>query len=215
MHVSRLYTLHQASDVLRRASRFVILARRLQVQMNEMNDKVDREDKSTIQIDSQDTSVPAQNMRIEDEKERAIAKAALSIAELGVLRCRIHVSIIICKIPVSLLEGLPDESPLTRPPEDDDDTQKSDDAEITQDISLRSINAISTYEPFIQDARIRVTVEMENMVVTGLKTLVSMIHRLTRSSTQRPRTKLFLLLPFKQHIIFEYYRLLFNGYCLI
>jgi len=85
VHISRLDALHQASDVLRRASRFVALARRLQVQMNEMNDKVDGEDKSIIQMDSQSAPVQAQNTDAGDEKERAIAKAALSIAELGVL----------------------------------------------------------------------------------------------------------------------------------
>ena len=70
-----LQKLQEASDVLRRASRFVVLARRLQLQM--------------LQIDSHHANPPSepQNRTLsdleEDDKERTIAKAALSIAELG------------------------------------------------------------------------------------------------------------------------------------
>jgi hypothetical protein len=70
------------------------------------------------------------------------------------------------------LEGTPDESVAVSTTEDDDRTSKSDDGEAIQDISLRSINAVLAYEPFIQDARREVTAEMESMVMTGLKTLV-------------------------------------------
>lgn len=73
---------------------------------------------------------------------------------------------------VSLLEGTLDETVLAPAMEDDDSATKSDDGEAIQDISLQSINAVLAYEPFIQDARMRVTAEMENMVLTGLKTLV-------------------------------------------
>ncbi|KXN90188.1 Conserved oligomeric Golgi complex subunit 5, partial [Leucoagaricus sp. SymC.cos] len=156
MHVLRLHKLHQASDVLRRTSRFVILARRLQAQMNEMNDKpLDGEDKLVSRIDGHNVSASnAQTLDIEDEKERAIAKAALSIAEL-----------------VSLLEGTPDETMPSHATEDGHSDTASEAGEAIQDISLRSINAVLAYEPFIQDARTRVTAEMENMVLTGLKTL--------------------------------------------
>ncbi|KAF5351759.1 hypothetical protein D9756_007411 [Leucocoprinus leucothites] len=155
-HVLRLHKLHQASDVLRRTSRFVILARRLQAQMDEMNDRPDGDDKTASQMDGQTMSVSAnaQNMDVEDEKERAIARAALSIAEL-----------------VSLLESTSDEPVRAPSIEDGDNSTKSDDGEAIQDISLRSVNAVLAYEPFIQDARVRVTEEMENMVLTGLKTL--------------------------------------------
>lgn len=40
-------------------------------------------------------------------------------------------------------------------------------------ISLRSIDAVAAHVPFIEDARTRVTTEMETMVLTGLTTLVS------------------------------------------
>lgn len=40
------------------------------------------------------------------------------------------------------------------------------------EIPLRALNAVSAHVPFIEDARVRVTTEMENMVLTGLSTLV-------------------------------------------
>jgi len=141
--------------------------------MNEMNDKVDGEDKSIIQMDSQSAPVQTQNTDAGDEKERAIAKAALSIAELGMLHLSHSHVYHNLEIPVSLLEGLPDESPVTRPPEDYDSLKELDDGEVAQDVLLRSINAISAYQPFIQCSRVKVTKEMENMVGAGLKTLVS------------------------------------------
>ena len=39
-------------------------------------------------------------------------------------------------------------------------------------VSLRSINAVAVHVQFIEGARITVTNEMENMVMTGLATLV-------------------------------------------
>ncbi len=78
--VARLQRFQQASDVLRRTSRFVILARRLQVQMNEVQG-IKSSDKSPAEELATATVVHGKD--IENEKERAIAKAALSIAELG------------------------------------------------------------------------------------------------------------------------------------
>lgn len=73
-HVVRLQRIQQAHDALRRTARFAVLAKRLEVQMSELGgegpDGVNQED-----------------------KERTIAKAALSIAELGACRvglgCRV------------------------------------------------------------------------------------------------------------------------------
>lgn len=62
----------------------------------------------------------------------------------------------------------------TQRKEGDDSGNKLDDDDAVQDISLRSIDAVSAYEAFVQDARASVTAEMENMVLTGLKTLVSL-----------------------------------------
>lgn len=69
--MARLKKLQEAADILRRTSRFVILARRLQLQMNEM--------KTGASADSGDSLGDA---GIEDERERAIAKAALTISEI-------------------------------------------------------------------------------------------------------------------------------------
>jgi hypothetical protein len=63
--VRRLALLSDASDLARRAARFVLLARRLEGQMRE----VER---------GQGNKVTG-----EGEREREMAKAALSIAELG------------------------------------------------------------------------------------------------------------------------------------
>lgn len=78
--VTRLRRFHQASDVLRRTSRFVILTRRLQVQMNEIQG-IKTSDNGLP--DDPATATLAQGKDIADEKERAIAKAALTISELG------------------------------------------------------------------------------------------------------------------------------------
>jgi chromosome segregation ATPase len=65
MLADRLDALSRASDLLRRTSRFVILARRLHSQMAERQ------------------VIPTSQQTPEDDKERAIAKAALTIAQLG------------------------------------------------------------------------------------------------------------------------------------
>jgi len=80
---------------------------------------------------------------IEDEKERAIAKAALSIAELG-----------------NLLSGPDAEGDGTKALEVRDNH-----------ISLSSIKVVAAHEAFIEDARSVITTEMENMVLRGLATL--------------------------------------------
>ncbi|PBK73713.1 hypothetical protein ARMSODRAFT_952819 [Armillaria solidipes] len=152
-NVSRLQKLQQASDVLRRTSRFVILARRLQIQMAEMDSGSSTPDQPLPLIRSKsDESALGQDL--EDGKERTIAKAALSIAEL-----------------VSLLGG-----PASWVSEEN---RQSDDLESR--ISLRSVNAIAVYVPYIEDARAKVTSEMENMVLTGL---ISLNQSLLASSLQ-------------------------------
>lgn len=78
--VTRLQQFQQASDLLRRTSRFVILARRLRVQMKEIQGQKGS-DKGLME-DPVSTAI-GQGKDIADDKERAIAKAALSIAELG------------------------------------------------------------------------------------------------------------------------------------
>ncbi|KAL0580334.1 hypothetical protein V5O48_001671 [Marasmius crinis-equi] len=148
-NVTRLQKFQQASDILRRTSRFVVLARRLASQMAEMESLPGRESEKEA-TKPPERSV-ALNGDIEDEKERTIAKAALSIAELVAL--------------------------LDRPKDDNDDTEtprELEDPISTPSLiqtSLRSVNAVAAFVPFLDDAKTKVTSEMENMVLTGLTTL--------------------------------------------
>ncbi|KAF7315340.1 ACT domain-containing protein [Mycena indigotica] len=142
-NVSRLEKLQQASDMLRRISRFVVLARRLQAQMAEMELPV--QPNSTFK----ETPINVIGQDIEDEKERAIAKAALSIAEL-----------------MALLDG--QQNPA---PEEGMNQSENEPADSAASASLRSVNAVAAHITFITDARAKVTTEMESMVLTGLKDL--------------------------------------------
>lgn len=146
--------------------------------MNAMDERVEGSDKTTKQDAEGTTMTINQSVETEDEKERVIAKAALSIAELGMSYFRVRMFVII-SLPyaVSLLEGTPDDGSPAQITEDECSVSQTDDDDTIKDISLRSINAVSAYEPFIQDARARVTAEMENMVLTGLKTLVSFFYQ--------------------------------------
>ena len=93
-----LQKLQEASDVLRRASRFVVLARRLQLQMLQID--------SHRPSDTNPLSKP-QNANVsdleEDDKERTIAKAALNIAELGESQCGISTTL--CSYPLLRVTG--------------------------------------------------------------------------------------------------------------
>lgn len=89
-NVTRLQRLQQASDVLRRTSRFTILAKRLQAQMAEVGDSAggttSRSKGPELKVN---TGVPdgrrsaTPGLDYEGEKERSLAQAALTIAELG------------------------------------------------------------------------------------------------------------------------------------
>ncbi|OAX39111.1 hypothetical protein K503DRAFT_690302 [Rhizopogon vinicolor AM-OR11-026] len=78
-NVIRLQRMRQASDALRRTSRFVVLSRRLETQMSELAafDKPSTTEKKKLPNVSEGLSVDQQ-----DDKERTIAKAALTLAEL-------------------------------------------------------------------------------------------------------------------------------------
>jgi hypothetical protein len=161
-HVARLQRLQLASDVLRRTSRFVILARRLEVQMAEL-DKVP----TTTHTNGPSTPTKERNRTPisystddagEGDRERGIAKAALTIAELGINS-------------VSILRYLFDlfvNNFLV--------TLSSEAEDVSEDgsgpIPLKSINAVSRLLPSIEASRVKVTSDMEAMVQTGLQTLV-------------------------------------------
>ncbi|KAG1865830.1 Golgi transport complex subunit 5-domain-containing protein [Suillus subalutaceus] len=144
----RLQRIRQASDALRRISRFVVLSRRLETQMSELAtfDKPGTTEKKKPN-NSEGLSADQQ-----DDKERTIAKAALTIAELG-----------------ALLDG-PEETedtPGKDSPETDDGTAPAMDTLVP----LRSVKAAAAHIPFIEEAQSKVTHEMESMIMTGLSTL--------------------------------------------
>ncbi|KAG6832503.1 hypothetical protein H0H87_001428 [Tephrocybe sp. NHM501043] len=114
--------------------------------------------KST-KVDISDATGTSNTGDLEDEKERTIAKAALSIAEL-----------------VSLLDG-PDNGKYvgilskTREHATESAAPGADTDAPEQDVPLRSITAVAAHVQFIEEARTQVTNEMENMVMAGLTTL--------------------------------------------
>ncbi|RDX50077.1 hypothetical protein OH76DRAFT_1437882 [Lentinus brumalis] len=155
-HVTKLDRIQQASDLLRRTSRFVTLARRLEVQLAEMNKSEATEtaptDPSTAKAKTLPASASGGSTRPdtpgdnEDDKERAIAKAALTIAELTAL----------LETPAEQASG---------------DSSTNLDQSNGEHIPLSSIKAVAVHLPFVDAARTRVTTDMEAMVITGLATL--------------------------------------------
>ncbi|KAG1862894.1 Golgi transport complex subunit 5-domain-containing protein [Suillus tomentosus] len=144
---ARLQRTRQASDVLRRISRFIVLSRRLDTQMSKFA-TFDKPSTAEKNLNNSKRLFTDQ----QDNKERTIAKAALIITELG-----------------ALLDG----------PEDTGDTLKNCLPETghrttpTMDalVPLRSVKAAVAHIPFIEEARCKVTREMESMIMTGLSTL--------------------------------------------
>ena len=87
-NVARLQRLQLVADVLRRTSRFVVLAKRLQTQMTDLGEegrastpKIDG--KPNGSISGRRSATPG--LEVEGEKERTLAQAALSVAELSAL----------------------------------------------------------------------------------------------------------------------------------
>ncbi|KAN0090816.1 Golgi transport complex subunit 5 domain containing protein [Tylopilus felleus] len=137
-NVARLARVQQAHDALRRIARFAVLAKRLEAQMAELGG-----------YSGTGRGGPAGEHQ--EDKERTIAKAALSVAELS-----------------ALLDG-PDEDEL-------EEIHAHPDGESSlltsaNSIPLRSVNAAAAYIPFIADSRKKVREEMEAMVLQGLTSL--------------------------------------------
>ena len=92
--MTRLQRLQQVSDALRRTSRFVMLAKRLQAQMAELGDGIEAgpERGTTSETKTGRPSLDAgrrsatPGLDLEGEKERTLAQAALSVTEL----CELH-----------------------------------------------------------------------------------------------------------------------------
>ena len=98
---------------------------------------------------------------IEDDRERTIAQAALSIAELGSSHFA-YLKLKVTQSSAGLLAG----------PETSEEYSKSP-LDMQNFIPLRSIKVVFAHETFIEDARSIITNEMENMALSGLATLVS------------------------------------------
>jgi len=153
-NVTKLGRIQQVSDVLRRVSRFVILARRLELQLAEMKkgEGLDSDTAKPVK-EAKDSSPPPDTNAplatsltdIEDDKERTIAKVALTVAEL-----------------TALLDSSPSDLPSG---------VDGNDAPMEGKVPLSSINAVSAYLPFIDSARTRITTDMEAMIMTGLADL--------------------------------------------
>ncbi|KNZ78795.1 Conserved oligomeric Golgi complex subunit 5 [Termitomyces sp. J132] len=115
----------------------------------------------SLKVDNTDVMALSTSGDSEDEKERTIAKAALSIAEL-----------------VSLLDGVDNGKSIGNLSRNGEIVKDSamrvadNDKDVPeQEIPLRSITAVAVHVHFIEEARTKVTNEMESMVLTGLTTL--------------------------------------------
>ncbi|KAH0827442.1 Golgi transport complex subunit 5-domain-containing protein [Lanmaoa asiatica] len=146
-NVTRLQRIQQANDALRRTVRFAVLAKRLEAQMSELGGY---ESTSSGKRAGIGVNGPAGDHQ--EDKERMIAKAALSIAELiG-----------------ALLDGPDEDNPEEAHAHPDGESSLLTSA---NSIPLRSVNAAAAYIPFITDSRKKVKEEMEAMVLQGLTSL--------------------------------------------
>ncbi|CAE6427730.1 unnamed protein product [Rhizoctonia solani] len=151
---SQLQKLRQVADVLRRTSRFVALARRLETQMKEIDSGVSTSISSKSlpsgnSRESLDSAAPGTGAGTEDgnAKERAVARAALSVAELSSL----------LKTPTSVVTP-------TSPANDKSGDQPTF-------IPLQKINVISRLIPTLEVSQKRINEEMESMIMEGLASL--------------------------------------------
>ncbi|KAG8706104.1 hypothetical protein FRC12_007145 [Ceratobasidium sp. 428] len=156
---SQLQKLRQASDVLRRTSRFVTIARRLETQMKEIDGGAPVVSNSTKSIpgvglnEHSGTSTPTADDG--NTKERAVARAALSVAELSSL---LEAPATIPPTTFSPVNGTT--SLIVAPPVD-----------LPAFVPLQQINIIARLIPVVDASRKRITEEMEAMIVEGLSSL--------------------------------------------
>lgn len=189
VHATRLARLQCAADALRRTARFVVVARRLENQMSELErslvdtpysssgkgEKSRRAIESPLVPSNTRISEDILNLGSETEKERAIAKAALSVAELGTIsalyRPSCHATFYSClsNLLASLLDAPAPSSSR------EVDTSINGEDQYPEEIPLRAINAVTMHIPFIESAREKISLEMESMVLLGLASLVSAI----------------------------------------
>lgn len=129
-----------------------------------------RKDSVVSAIRSQEDE--ALSLGAETEKERAIAKAALSVAELGAsLDDTVYPTEIDISAAVALLDA-PAQTDEARI-EDEEGAPNSIDELDCADVPLRSIRTVTDHIPAIESARNIITSEMESMVLGGLASLVN------------------------------------------
>jgi hypothetical protein len=177
--VSRLEKSRMASELLRRAGRFLVLARRLETQMGFVT-KPAAPTTTTSNGQSQ-TGSPNSSSRMalgrrpndepgspkadgegQGEREREMLKAALTIAELG--QCWVSINGDFRSDPIiadSLLGTAAGNS-----------VSKTEPETLPTDIPLNSLDIVAQQAPVIARSRETVIAEMENMVVQGLANLV-------------------------------------------
>ncbi|QRW11451.1 conserved oligomeric Golgi complex subunit 5 [Ceratobasidium sp. AG-Ba] len=157
---SQLQKLRQASDVLRRTSRFVTIARRLESQMKEVDGSApaatsnSKTASGTGSTENVGTSTPT-GADDGNARERAVARAALSVAELSSLLV----------VPTTMLP------PASSPVNGTAANNTAPAANIPPFVPLQQINIISRLIPIVDASRQRITEEMEAMIVEGLSSL--------------------------------------------
>ena len=163
--LERLARLQRASDLARRASRFVTLARRLVVQMSDLNaantkasqQRAASNSTSALnEVSGSSNTVKDVLDRGNDSGERVLSEAALTLAELG--RCVFSSAESNANI-VSMRDVLMHDSPVQNHNE-------------TKAPSIRAITAIEYYIPAVEANRAKVINEMEIMIRRGLQELV-------------------------------------------
>ena len=100
----------------------------------------------------------------EGEKERSLAQAALTIAELGRNSADERLYVDSIRVSGDLLEISPDTLAVIPEGLSPADAEPS----TSRHIPLRSINAVSVHIPSIESARLKVTADMESMILEGL-----------------------------------------------
>ncbi|KAL7424738.1 hypothetical protein Q5752_000422 [Cryptotrichosporon argae] len=148
--VARLTRAGQLDDLARRASRFVIVSRRLEGQMERLRALVERE-KARDKGKGKGSGKDDDGEREREVKEGEMAKAALSVAELDAL----------LKPPAANGDA------LVGPADGHADGTEADAAEIP----LTTLDFVRAYAPVVDEARDDLIREMEAMVIHGLAEL--------------------------------------------
>lgn len=177
--VSRLEKARTASELLRRAGRFLVLARRLETQMGfvtkpatpatatpNIQQKTDspNSNRTPTLRPGHEPGSPKPEGEEEGEREREMLKAALTIAELG----EFTISEAACVI---LRKGCAPEDTLLGTATDDQPATGESDA-LPTDVPLESLDFVAQQAPVIARSKETIISEMENMVVQGLANLV-------------------------------------------